>query len=143
MDKFVLFFLIFTLSSTTKADNFICLAEKASGFSYNSLSKEWVPSTFTTNAKYVLSKDKSSSNMYVVNKIGDDNNEFSCKDGINAAGFIFCKTFGATAEFRMNINNLRFISGSILGYYNVTPKGNITDESSNTPFIEIGKCSKF
>jgi hypothetical protein len=74
--------------------------------------------------------------------MGDDHAMVLCKDDFSESGFLFCQGLGG--EFRFNRRNGRFLNVYLLGYFNVVPGTNkITDESSDTPFMEIGKCSPF
>lgn len=69
-----------------------------------------------------------------------------CKEGFNDVGMLFCESGLFPRRLRFNKNNGRFLATYLFGYYAVGLKflGKVvTDETSGTPFIEIGKCSPF
>jgi len=72
--------------------------------------------------------------------MGDDYPMAKCKDDFNEFGYLFCQ--GSEDTFKFNRKNGRFLSVYAFGYFNVLPEVNeITDKSSATPSMEIGKCS--
>ncbi len=87
----------------------------------------------------MISKPDHGTETFVVRKIGQSFPIARCKDDFNKVGFLFCEGW---REFRINRTNGRFIAAFILGYFNVGVD-EITDETSDTPSIEIGKCSPF
>ncbi len=123
-------------------EQYLCTADRASGFSFNKSSKEWEHTTFKANSKYVISKPDDGSSAFVVREIGQSFPTAWCKDAFNQAGFLFCEGIGG--DFKFNRRNGRFISAYLMGYFNVVPGVNeITDATSDTPYVEIGKCSPF
>lgn len=123
-------------------EQYLCTADRASGFWFNKSSKEWEHTTFKANSKYVISKPDDGSSAFVVREIGRDFPNAWCKDTFNEAGFLLCEGIGG--DFKFNRKNGRFISAHLLGYFNVVPGVNeITDTTSDTPYLEIGKCSPF
>ena len=60
----------------------------------------------------------------------------------NTPGYLYCESDIGSLYFTFNKSNGRFLFSSGSGYVNVLPELNkITDESSETPFLEIGRCS--
>jgi len=76
-----------------------------------------------------------------VSLIGRDYVWFGCKEGFDDSGFLRCET-EHWGQFKFNKKNGRFLRVFPFGYYYVIP-GFVTDEMSDTPFIEIGVCSPF
>lgn len=135
-------------ASMANADEYLCVAEKASGFSFNKLTKSWQSANFSTEAKYLVSESNNPKYAYQVTGVWDRYPIASCKVGFNKYGYIFCADvgFGSGIEiydFRFNRINGRFLLTSPAGYYNVVPeidKGAV-DENRGTPYMAIGKCS--
>jgi hypothetical protein len=137
----VIGFIIFSFVEVKAEEKYLCVAERSTGFAYNEFSKSWESTNFKTDAKYMISKSSDKGDSFKVTKIGDDYQEFECQKGFNEYGYLLCEGVG---EFRFNKKNKRFIKIYPIGYYNVLPEINkVTDKSSDTPFIEIGKCSPF
>jgi hypothetical protein len=112
------------------------------GFVFNMTSKNWEHATFKANSKYVMSKPEDGSSAFVVREIGKSFPIAICKKDFYEAGFLFCD--GPSGEFKFNRINGRYISTYLMGYFNVVPSVNeITDATSDTPNVEIGKCSPF
>ena len=119
------------------AQQYLCVVERAVGFAYKSNS--WENAHFKTENKYIISKGDGKG--YKVTKVGDKNELVSCEKDFNEFGYLFCS---GLPEFKFNKNNGRFLLAYLLGYYNVLPQQNkITDENSDTPYLEIGRCSPF
>ena len=102
--------------------------------------------------------------MKTVKKVGDDTWKFLCgKTGLNerlVPLYFECQRIEAIkviadenlaskmiGTFSFNSTNGRFLATQHYGYWNVgwtsESKGLRTDESSSTPYVEIGKCSSF
>lgn len=123
-------------------EQYLCTADKVSGFSFNENSKEWKQSSFKANSKYVVSRLSDSSTAFVVREIGNSFPDAWCEDPFTDAGYLHCRRLGG--DFSLNRKNGRYIASSLMGYLNVVPGVNdITDKTSDTPYIEIGKCSPF
>ncbi len=123
-------------------EQYLCTADRASGFSFNKVMKEWTHTTFKANSKYVVSKPEDGSSAFVVREIGNPFVTAWCKDPFSEAEFLLCEGIGG--DFKFNRKNGRYIYAYLMGYFNVVPDVNkITDETSDTPYVEIGKCSPF
>ena len=124
------------------AEQYLCLAENSSGFSFNTHSGTWISTTFRTDDKYLIAPSKNPAHAFQVTRIGENSPSANCEDGFNEAGYLFCK--GPAGEFKFNKKNGRFLKVFSFGYFNVVPGMNdTTDESSDTPYVQIGKCSPF
>ena len=129
-------------TSDSPAEQFLCVAERSAGFNYQATTDSWNNANFRTDAKYIIAQSKDSYSAYEVKRVGDNIPSSLCAKGFNEAGFLFCSGIGGDLKF--NRDNGRFLLAYTLGYYNVLPKLNkITDSTSDTPLIEIGKCSPF
>lgn len=112
-------------------DSYLCVADMATGFSYNKALDKWETANFNVEeSKYVVSKSKDK--YWQVKQIGksDYSSSYYCNGGFSEYGFLSCS--GLLGSFNMNRINLRYIRIFSMGYYNNT---------KDTPFIEIGKCS--
>ena len=121
-------------------EQYLCTADKASGFYFYKAAKSWQRTKFKADSKYTISKPEGSKWAFVVRKVRNFSPIATCKDGFDEAGLLFCK--GPSYDFRFNRNNGRYLSAYLLGYFDVLPGTNDkTDATSDTPFIEIGTCS--
>ncbi len=128
-------------SSVAFADEkkYLCIADKAVGFSFNLNSKVWESKTFTTDSKYIISKpNPDADTAFFIHEFGDARHFplFRCVEEFNDYGFLNCEGLGGNLTFKKT--NLRFITTNF-GSYFVTPPG----EWRDTPFMKIGKCSRF
>lgn len=129
------------VEETIAADHYLCVAEKATGFSYDNAAREWKNTHFKITSKYIVSKPEGTEYAYQVTQVGEKYPISNCKSGFNGYGYLFCSGLGI--DFTFNRKNGRYLSISPVGYINVLPELKITDENSDTPFIEIGKCSPY
>ncbi len=136
--------LLFCNPLIASAEQYLWVTEHATGFSYDKTSKEWKNTNFTPEHKYIIAKSKYKAYSYQVNELGEDDPASFCKEGFNQYGYLFCQEGYIHTEFRFNKKNGRFLAVSPYGYYNAMPgEAKVTDETSDTPLIEIGKCSPF
>ncbi len=144
------------VSNTSLADQYLCIAEESTGFFFNEKSNKWETSKFQTDhLKYVVSQvgpEEVYSFVprkwsYKVVKHGENWPSFLCEEDFNKPGYLSCPNSEASnnqGDFHFNNKNLRFLIANPFGYFNVLPSINkITDETSATPFMTIGKCSRF
>jgi len=150
--KYVIFIIFSLISNSSFAapERFLCIAEKATGFSFDA--GDWKSTEFTVDEKFILTKEPISEKKkeefkgtvwrdvttgYSIKEVGKSglsgvisnwcalsHESLYCNDSI--------KTFG------LNLKNLRFIVSSPWGYWNST-----SDKKSDTPFLMIGRCSEF
>lgn len=124
-------------------ESYLCIADMATGFSYNKTIDKWEIAKFNVDdSKYVVSKSNLKGYVWEIKKIGDSEPISWCKEDINDGGYLHCEGF---EYFKMNIRNLRFMSVYMIGYINDNIKENngsfIFKEGGNTPSMQIGKCS--
>lgn len=144
-----------TLSLPAKADQYLCVSDKATGFHYDTLSKSWSPARFNSIIKYVIyppGKDviKRKSVKYLLRVVGTTHPIAYCGDAIgmtadNSDGIIRCADF--SIELIFNKQNGRF-SAAMQGYSYYADgtkiKGEmLTDETADTPTLQIGSCFAF
>ena len=112
----------------------ICVADAATGFAYES--GQWKVARFDfDDSRYIVAKRTRYSDevmRYAVTKIGEEYGDFCEGDGPNEYGIMRC---GDDLDFRVNVKTLRYLLIYPLGYYTEN------DETSGTPYMEIGKCS--
>lgn len=133
---------IFNYGTVLGEEKYLCVVEQATGFAYDENSKTWVGTKFKADSKYIISKSDDKEYRFKVTKVGEDHSTCECKEGFNEYGYLLCECW--TGQFKFNKNNGRFIMAHPFGYYNVLPGAKkFTDKNSDTPFMEIGKCSPF
>jgi hypothetical protein len=136
-----LLFAIMLSSTMSLADQYFCVSNMSTGFSYDKNLRRWESVDFNISEnKYIISKI--SGGIYEVTETGGKNSTCHCDSDFNGFGYLNCDC--ALGKFKFNKLNGRFIMSYIGGYFNVLPEINqITDESSDTPHITIGVCSPF
>ena len=123
-------------------EQYLCIADKVSGFSFNNVSMDWENATFNGGSKFVISKPDDANVAFVVHEVGKSAVTATCGSGFDELGSLSCTGYGG--DFRFNRKSGRFINSYVAGYYNIIPGVNsLTDRNSDTPSIEIGKCSPF
>jgi len=137
----IVFLCLLGSATVAHGEQYLCVAEHASGFSYYELSNGWRPAEFSTQSKYVVSASPSEAHVYEVKELGKDRVISRCKDDFDEWGYLDCH---GIKDFKLNRKNLRFLAIYPFGYVNVLPDLNkTTDKSSDTPSMQIGFCSKF
>ena len=130
------------IPSSAWSDQFLCVPDKMTGFTFDESKNDWTSTTFTTNFKYIIAPTNNGRDSYTLTKVGENEPEGYCKNGFNESGFLFCETFGG--ELKFNKSNGRYLMSFTYGYYIVgTDDTTKTDKDSGTPMIQIGKCSPF
>jgi hypothetical protein len=140
--------LIFFISISCQAENYLCVADKATGFQFSK--SNWEVANFKTDNKYLVKVSDLENFPYQVSKIGNNIPVIMCRQSFNSGGFLHCDSGGPLdmlsinlgEHFSLNQKSLRFMRVVPRGYINVVPGNNISDPSSGTPYIEIGKCSQ-
>lgn len=135
---------------TVAKEEFLCIPDATTGFTYSNSTKKWTPTIFESDSKYILSKDDDGN--VVFREISNPNIKYICPDKIGTE-VLFCDrpispTPGglpmlSNRSFTFNSKNGRFINTIYEGYFNVGDSYGTTDENSGEPYIEIGKCSPF
>lgn len=122
------------VNSALAQQGYICVADKASGFTFNKATNTWEHARFNVaDQKYILSV---SQGAWTWKKLGEQS---AGKCGsFSEYGYLNCETFGSRIYF--NNRNLRYISYYLVGYVS----GGISDspEGSDTPSVEIGRCTQ-
>ena len=123
--------------ANTEARVYLCVAEKATGFSYRN--REWVPSNFDVNdAKYILT---ARDGKWLWKKTGEPEQEKypqSCTEHNN--GYINCEFMYKKVWF--NNQTLRFqiyMEGSYVIHDEL--KKELENGKNNDIFVEIGTCT--
>ena len=139
VNQIMLVFIVwFTLTGAALAQQYLCVAEQAAGFSYDKEKKEWKTTTFGVRSKYVVSKAEGAKHAFEVTEIGKTVPSFYCESDFDRLGFLRCPN--ALGEFKFNKDNGRYLSSYLAGYYDMLSEEH---EGSDTPYLEIGKCSPF
>jgi hypothetical protein len=122
-------------------ETFLCVADKATGFSFNKVTKEWASTNFRASAKHLITRSKQTDVSWEVKEVGDKSAYTICAKDFNSNGNLICQGFGN--EFRFNRNSLRYMNVYLIGYWtDGNPRSSVGgEEGGNTPSIEIGKCS--
>ena len=134
--KKVIFFLLFT--GVAVAEQYLCIAEHSVGFSYDKVKKEWENTNFKAYRKYVISERDGTKYAFQVTTVGEDIALIFCESDFDQDSYLSCTGLG---DSRFNKNNGRYLYSFPYGYYDVLPPR--MDGGSDTPLIEIGKCSPF
>ena len=129
----------------SEEERYLCIADKATGFIYNETGDEWETTTFNVeDSRYIVAKSDHflfERFPFSVTQVGAAEPMTACEEGFNRVGLMGCRVI---RDFVLNRINGRFVHTNTSGYYDVLPGfGDITDATSGTPFIEIGKCSPF
>jgi hypothetical protein len=146
------------MASPVSAEQWLCVADSATGFRFDKQRSVWVQATFATTEKYVVSRAEKGrwpkaadgqEVVWVVTKTGSDFPSHWCTTDFTENGALICKGIGS--ELLLSRENLRYLLTYTIGYWNEVPKrlanrgrqDLMGPEGSNTPHVEIGRCSKF
>ncbi len=132
------------VSTAIAADAYICVPDHVTGFKFEG--GEWKPSIFNTdNKKYIIRRSKESdlhgtAYPWIWGELGDERPVGICKETFSKIGVMNC--LGLGTDLQISSKTLRFQETNTYGYvFDGFNDGDIPD-SSNTPFIMIGKCSE-
>ena len=127
-------------TSIFAADSYLCIADKSTGFYYNKDTKEWESTSFKTDDKFILKKAKEDSDVVTVEgaKVGDliyhnfgSSFPFGyCTEIGGWENTYDCKIMGGGIA-KFSANKMTFLKVYTYGYWRGT----------DTPYMEIGKCS--
>jgi hypothetical protein len=127
--------------SSALAESWLCIADQATGFSFNSVSKKWADARFdVADRRYLIVSEDDEKYPYMVKRFGKPDSLPMLCDAFAAETFLHCR--GLAGNFRFNQKTLRYIHTYDVGYINPTPGLNDMTEGEDTPFMEIGRCSK-
>jgi hypothetical protein len=134
--------LVFSYSSHSKeTEQWICAADKASGYLYIPNKNKWVSTEYNITRTFIirtLSHKALKEYPYQVNAMGENDPMFICKDMPNV---VYCSPIerdGGTS-IRFNKKTGRYIRSNLIGFVE-----EIDDNTMfNSPTLELGKCSAF
>ena len=134
MKRLTLLLLLMISTSVFANESYLCIADKATGFSFNKQSKTYERRNFNVSkGKYIL---KNNNNTWEWTDFG---RKYSlCTGSFNASGIFGCGDFESVT---FNKNNLRYVKTSIFGYLVGGDKNFNIKDGENDPYIEIGECS--
>lgn len=131
MKRIITGLLLFCIAGFASAQqSYLCVADKAIGFSYDTQSKSWVHTRFKVEGEKHLIKKTFSGWSWV--KFGQELG-LPC-DEMNKHGYQSCLTW--TGNVRFNSKHLRYLETKEGSYVGGTDNG----ESSDT-YITIGTCT--
>lgn len=147
----LLFFLCVVPTTPLHAESYICVANSpAAGFAYNKDLKQWTATTFKTSNKFIIKRPDESSlddNYYrrhkgqiswVVQPIGKGLSAW-CNEDFSEYGLLNCRGYGAQIKF--DSQSKRYVLFYI-GDFNDENDALALGESPDTPFVELGECTK-
>jgi hypothetical protein len=143
-------------TSVLAEDSYVCVGEHATGFTFDETNKTWSTAYFNRH-KWMVKK--SADKLFEWEVVASDEKlpMAKCEKDFNARGLLWCD---GLMFFGMSKVNLRYISSYTNGYWNdvLDAKSKKYDESTegrhakeldeafsegaNTPYMEIGTCSK-
>ncbi|MCI0400811.1 MAG: hypothetical protein L0Y67_08830 [Gammaproteobacteria bacterium] len=127
---------------SAQAEQYLCITDQVTGFAFNAATKQWERTSFEAGSKYVIAESQSETSTFNVKEIEPSPALLLCTSSFNETGFLFCEGF--VGSFKFNRKNGRYLRAHLFGYFNVIPGAyEITDATSDPPYIEIGKCSPF
>ena len=132
MKKLLLLFLLFP--TLLFAESYLCIAEAAGGVRYLSSPKKYESERFVTERKIIFKKEQDN---WTVKEFGNTpESAQQCDDQIVGGKIsgVVCNVFGG--DYILNFKALRYRYIHLIGWL-PPPDGGVTD----TPFIEVGKCS--
>ena len=95
------FLLFIIIPSTANAEQYLCIADLSTGFSYSSTHKKWRSVDFNTDdSKYVISKSDITNMAYKITIIGQSYVSAWCEDDFIDSGILFCER--GNIQFRFN-----------------------------------------
>lgn len=133
LKKIVLtFFMTICVMSVNNAmaETYLCVASKATGFHFDSKTKNWENTNFNVvDVKYIFEKIDGSWHWRKFNVKG----AFPCKKAILDSVMCVSPDF-PIFTFKFDIKTMRYVYSQIDDYP-------VDDASFGTPYIEIGTCS--
>jgi hypothetical protein len=131
------------LPSAAWAEGYLCAGDKATGFAFNPTRKEWNETRFRVDSKYLIRRknDKDAlwkDALWVVVEVGESVALATCNSDFTEWGTLVCD---GMRRFIFNQKNMRFqiyYQGAYIWEGDGTSSG---PESTDTPYIEIGRCS--
>lgn len=140
-------------------DQFLCIADLATGFSFDKTTKTWESTNFRVDGqKYIVKKvsEKNKQDAEIIKKLKGEKKLFWKVTEFGKESLVtntYCEyytpndtiicDFGIFYKYKISIKNLRYIKISTWGYWDddLTDKNSFKKEGGNSPHLEIGKCS--
>lgn len=118
---------------------YVCVTEMATGFKFNKATSSWGVTGFKAAQQYLVKRVAEKGITWSITVVGHQSAMAHCENDFSDQGFLLCRGY---QEFRMNKKNLRFLTAYLIGYVtDATGAPVLGPEGSNTPSLEIGKCS--
>lgn len=140
VDMRIAFLLVFLLAAgpVRAADAYICTADSSTGFVFKN--SDWQSVNFgVSKNRYLVRKatadDAHSTSPWLYGEFGQPILGGQCDEPF-ATGLMNCRSAGQ--DFRMNIKTMRYQLYYWIGYVISNESG---IHSSDTPYLEIGRCS--
>jgi len=140
-----------TMANAETGAEWLCKAKHAAGFVYKA--GQWSSTTFQETNEYIirpLTEEEREDTFtkiiwpdsnYGIFRQGSTSVYFGCTESFSGVGYLYCG--GHTSYFGFSNRNLRFVHSQQGQYVAVVPGlTDITNESANTSYIEIGTCQK-
>lgn len=128
------------------SDRWLCTSQTATGFFYDRSNRAWKPTTFKPEGRFIVAaipmKGEMAPFQWVIAPEGEAviMGGF-CGKTFSAGTFLHCSGLGGTFSF--NQRSQRYSHYFPGGYVAYAPGVNdLTDETADTPFLEIGTCSR-
>lgn len=129
------------MPEAAQAESWLCIADMSTGFSFDRGTRQWSVAKFNvTDSRYLISSQDNKDYPYRVTKFGSNDPVGICKGGLTAETFLSCNFLGN--RFSFNSKTMRYMLSYDVGYVNPTPGVNDMKEGDDTPFMEIGRCSR-
>jgi len=140
-----------TITNAQAEEQWLCTSKQTTGFAYRT--GKWSEQSFTAGDIFIIKpltqkEIKFAQDFYLgdaysygVFRQGSKVPYHVCDESFSGVGYLYCGDF--RGFFSFNKFNLRFTHGQSGGYSSVVPGINdLTDETTDTPFLEIGTCQK-
>ena len=127
-------------------ERWLCTGQAATGFTYDQASHSWRVANFKPDGRFIIAalpiKSTTAPFQWVIAPEGRTPLEGGlCESAFVAETFLHCSGLGGT--FTFNRRSQRYIHYYQGGYVSYAPGVNdITDESADTPVVEIGTCAQ-
>ena len=121
-----------------QADSFLCTGDKATGFTYSNVDKQWSAGIFDVSTKkYVIERNADLMGRIprVITRLGEQDPMIYCDDDVGGKDTLLtCDD--VTSQFYFSMKTMRYML--------VHAEGSIVEseqQSIGRPFIEFGKCT--
>lgn len=105
------------------SEQYLCIAEQATGFAYDKNTKQWKSTPFSAQRKYVISKATRPGILFddaafQIAKVRESSPSGECKHGFGDNDSLYCEMIPA-GNFKSSKANGRFIRANPFGYVEV------------------------